>query len=368
MRPRFPVLTAAIFVAAALLLSTACSRADRLASAHEPPALTEARVTFLAVGDMMISRGVARAIRRAGDPLAPFQKMESILLSTDFNFGNLESPISGRNHVIGKGLTFNTHEGDVVGLREYNFRVLNLANNHALDMGINGLRHTMDVLEGRDVTYLGVGDDLGEAWQPKTLVVNGMKIGFVGASYSSFNDGGVARNSQVARMEETVRLQESIERLRADGADFVVATMHGGVEYTRRPDKTQVAFAHAAIDFGADIVIGSHPHWVQTIETYQGKYIFYSLGNFIFDQEWSRDTKEGLAIKVTLNCYQESPAADCSQSSPRTVEQIELIPIVIENYSTPRPAEALEAEAILKKIGSPPRVIEPEKERLLASE
>lgn len=366
MRPLFQAITAVICAAALQLFSTACSRTDQAASAQEPPRAAETRVTFLAVGDMMLSRGVARAIRRAGDPLTPFRKMEETLVSTDFNFGNLESPISGRDHILGKDLTFNTREGDAAALGEYNFRVLNLANNHALDMGLNGLRHTMNVLERRDMTYLGVGENLDEAWQPKTLVVRGMKIGFVGASYSSFNDGGLARNSQVARMEETVRLQESIGRLRADGADFVVATMHGGVEYTRRPDKTQIAFAHAAIDFGADIVIGSHPHWVQTIERYQGKYIFYSLGNFIFDQEWSRDTKEGLAIRVTLNCYQEMSGTGCAASSPRVVEKIELIPIVIENYSTPRLAEGLEAEAILKKIGSPPRVIEPEKERLLA--
>ena len=77
--------------------------------------------------------------------------------------------------------------------------------------------------------------------------------------------------------------------------------MHAGTEYTRTPMPQQITFAHAAIDDGADIVIGAHPHWVQTIEKYKGKYIFYSLGNFIFDQAWSQETMEGLTLKITVS-------------------------------------------------------------------
>ncbi|MDQ3801947.1 MAG: CapA family protein, partial [Acidobacteriota bacterium] len=267
----------------------------------EPERVTESRVTFLAVGDMMISRGVARSITRAGDPLLPFRKMDEIFRSTDFNFGNLEVPISGNNNVVGKGLVFNMHTRDLAGLKAYNFKVLNLANNHALDQGVSGLRRTQEFLSEHGFTYLGVGDNLEQAWQPKTITVKGVKIGFVGASYASVNDGGVARNDYVARIEDKDRLRQAIERLRGEGADFIVATMHAGVEYTRRPHEPQIEFARNAIDFGADMVIGAHPHWVQIFETYKGKYIFYSLGNFIFDQEWSRDTKEGLALKITLN-------------------------------------------------------------------
>lgn len=311
------------------------------------------KVTFLAVGDIMISRGVSRAIARSGNPRLPFEKMSDVFLSTDFNFGNLESPVSGNDNIIGKGLVFNMNTRHIEGLTAYNFKVLNLANNHALDQGTKGLSNTQDILDKNGITYLGVGDNLDEAWKPKIFTVKGVKIGFIGTSYASINDGGVARNDYVARMEDTDRLKTAIQQLKTQGADFIVATMHAGVEYKRKPDKTQIDFAHAAIDHGADIVIGAHPHWAQIFETYKQKYIFYSLGNFIFDQSWSRDTMEGLALKITLQ-NQKSEV-----SSKTQIEQIELIPVIIENQSTPRPANEVETQQILKKIGAPERIIKP---------
>ena len=104
------------------LFGSACSDSASPSPPKPPPVVTvDARVTFLAVGDMMISRGVARAIDRAGDPLAPFKRMEEIFLSTDFNFGNLESPISGNDNKVGKGLVFNMRTRDIAGLKKYNF-------------------------------------------------------------------------------------------------------------------------------------------------------------------------------------------------------------------------------------------------------
>ena len=356
----FRFIISALFLLALIIFSLTYQKPSPIEQTvvAPPERITESRVTFLAVGDMMISRGVARAITRAGDPLVPFRKMDEHFRSTDFNFGNLEVPISGNNNVIGKGLTFNMHTRDIAGLKAYNFKVLNLANNHALDQGTNGLRRTREFLDESGFTYLGVGDNLEEAWQPKTITVKGVKIGFVGASYASVNDGGVARNDFVARIEDKERLQKAIEQLRAEGADFIVATMHAGVEYTRRPHQPQIDFARAAIDYGADIVIGAHPHWAQIFESYKGKYIFYSLGNFIFDQEWSRDTKEGLALKITLNSRKSSAPASASKYGTG-VEQIELIPVVIENYSTPRPANEIEAQQILKKIGADGKILKP---------
>ncbi|HEY0429530.1 MAG TPA: CapA family protein [Pyrinomonadaceae bacterium] len=344
----------ALILSVFLIFCAACPNSPATTQPPKPPEqITETRVTFLAVGDMMISRGVASRIVGANDPLLPFRKMESVLRSTDFNFGNLEVPISGRNNIVGKGLVFNMNTRDIVGLKTYNFKVLNLANNHALDQGINGVRETRKFLAENNFTFMGTGENLEEAWQPKIIDVKGVKIGFVGASYSSVNDGGVARNEYVARIEDKDRLKQAIEKLKADGAEFIVATMHAGVEYTRRPHQPQVDFAQAAIDYGADIVIGAHPHWIQIFEQYKGKYIFYSLGNFIFDQEWSRDTKEGLTLKITLDNKK-------SSTSQTRVEQIELIPVVIENYSTPRPANEQEAQQIFKKIGATEKIIKPQ--------
>lgn len=304
------------------------------------------RVTFVAVGDIMLSRGVDHAIECEGNLLLPFSQLSELLSSTDFNFGNLESPVSGNDKIIGRGLIFNAHQHDLAGLVKYNFKIVNLANNHALDQGLKGLRFTQKYLEKMNISYLGVGENKIQAWQPKIIDINGIKIGFVGASYTSINDGGSIRNSYVARTDEFEYLKVSIEKLK-NTADFIVVTMHSGVEYKRNPNRAQIDFARTAIDSGADLVIGSHPHWIQTFEKYQGKYIFYSLGNFIFDQRW-QETKEGLVLCVSvLKTYDEN-----SQKISTRLERIELIPIIIERVGMPRRATGKEKNSILKKIGT----------------
>ncbi len=316
--------------------------------------------TFLAVGDIMLSRNVAGSIVKANDPLLPFRNLEQLLRSTDFNFGNLESPVSGRNDFNPTGsLVFNAPPAYAASLKQYNFQMINLANNHALDQDKAGIDYTQKFLDSQGLSHVGVGNTLDQAWQGKIITANDIKIGFVGASYSSLNDGGKATNNYVARIEDTKRLKASINNLKKQ-ADFVVVTMHAGTEYERTPNAGQAAFAHAAIDAGADMVIGAHPHWVQTTEQYKSKYIFYSLGNFIFDQEWSQDTKEGLTLKITLESTKtSSPIAPGAasvddlqgQRLSAKLKQIELIPVVIENYCCPRLATDIEAQTILKKIG-----------------
>ena len=317
-------------------------------------------VNFLATGDIMLSRNVAGTIQKAHDPLLPFSKMADILKSTSFNFANLESPLSGSDYFNPDGsLVFNAPPKFTQGLKDYNFQVLNLANNHAFDQGLPGIDYTTKFLDGLNIKHEGVGTTLDEAWKPAVVESNGIKICFIGASYASSNDGGKTKNNYVARIEDVKNLKLEIQNSKSL-CDFVVATMHAGIEYTRTPDQAQKDFAYAAIDAGADIVIGAHPHWVQTIEKYKGKYIFYSLGNFIFDQEWSQDTKEGLALKIQISKDKvQNPAMagaatlDDLQGGRQgaTIRSIELIPVIIENYSTPRPATLDEIKKILQKIG-----------------
>ena len=334
---------------------------------------TTTEVNFLAVGDIMLSRDVAGQIKRNGtDANWPFHKLSELLVSTDFNFGNLESPFSGRDDYTSvDSLTFNAPTWTQPGLINANFKVLNLANNHAFDQGLNGLLHTKKLLEeDMSITPVGTGNNLGEAWEGKIYNARGVRIGFVGASFASLNDGGVTKNNHIARIEDTKQLVQSINELKTR-SDFIVITMHAGTEYTRSPNTAQIEFAHRAIDAGADLVIGAHPHWIQPIETYKGKQIFYSLGNFVFDQEWSHETKEGLVLKIAieksgtcnqnLNGQQQVACADSLQGSNTgaKLKQIELLPIIIENYGQPRLANEIEKQRILKKIDVTTSVITP---------
>lgn len=322
----------------------------------------DTKVTFVVVGDIMLSRHVAARIDQHDNPSLPFAQVADLLTSTDFNFGNLESPISGNDKVKGRGLVFNTSTAHVPGLVSSNFKVLNLANNHALDQGVKGLRNTTRVLSASGISYLGVGEDKAAAWHPKLMTVNGVTIGFLGASYASINDGGGQRNDYIARIEELAYLQDALTQLRSV-ADFIVVTMHAGIEYKRHPHPSQRAFARAAVDYGADLVIGVHPHWIQTIEQYQGKYIFYSLGNFVFDQGNHQDTREGLTLRIVVGsskpAHRDATGAPNGRTVSAGLEKIELIPVIIQQCS-PHRAGAQDSARILRKIGVTSSVITPE--------
>ncbi len=376
------------FAASDKSLSTYFKQAEDLAKKTD----TKANVSFLAVGDIMLSRNVAGEIQKAKNINLPYEKMAEILKSTDFNFGNFESPFykisknclasEAVGIIGGHSLVFGSPCLYVKGLRDYNFQILNLANNHALDQGLVGLKFTTSLLSDPNVAiqHIGVGENLDDAWKPAIVEAKGMKICFIGASYSSINDGGKATNEYVARIEDAENLKSSILNLKSK-CDFVVVTMHAGTEYVRKPNQAQITFAHAAIDAGADMIIGAHPHWVQTIERYapncpspihgeggssaseeqeslkcgDPKYIFYSLGNFIFDQMWSQDTREGLTLKINLS---KSIAPNLQGNhQPAKLESVELIPIIIDNYSTPRPATETESKKILEKIGEKEKIL-----------
>lgn len=308
--------------------------------ATAPPVVVH-RVSFLAVGDIMLSRGVHQAISKKKDPLLPFSQLSSIFSSVDFSFGNFESPIDGTDFAGKSGeLTFNTPVSHIEGLVKNKFFVLSLANNHSLDRGEKAVISTKKTLQEKNIHTTGTGANLDEAWTPAYATYNDITIAFIAVSYASYNDNGKRKNEFIARMDDEIRLKNAIEAAKKN-ADYVIVSMHAGVEYKRNPNQMQQAFARKSIDLGADMIIGAHPHWIQTIEEYKGKMIFYSLGNFIFDQEWSQDTKEGLMLKISLEKIENTT----------TLKNIEYLPVVIENYSTPRLANEIEKKKILEKIG-----------------
>lgn len=339
-RSRF--VTGAATAVIAVVMLTGCPQrpAGNVQAPAEKRRVGERRATFVAAGDLMLSRGVSAAMDRAGSADLPFRPLADLLASSDFNFANLECPISGNDRIRGKGLVFNARTDQAAVIKKFNFKLVNLANNHAMDQGANGLRFTQKYLDELGVAHVGVGG-AGREWEPQIVESNGLRIAFIGASYATVNDNGATRNTDlVARIEDHDRLAAAVKSAQAI-SDLVVVTMHAGVEYTRKPHAPQVDFAHAAIDAGADIVIGAHPHWIQTTEWYRDRPIFYSLGNFIFDQR-DTETKKGLVLRVS---------AVLSETAARaSIDQIELIPIKIDGV-TPRRANPDESTSILRSIG-----------------
>lgn len=308
-------------------------------------------VSVVVVGDIMLSRNVAAKMKAAGDPYLPFRRVAGLLDSSDFNFGNLESPfapftpVSGSQGgqgdsawdgvIGGESLVFAAPNIALRGLDRYNFRVLSMANNHALDQTEVGLVHTIDRLAANGIRVVGAGASLEEAWQAQIVERQGRKIAFLAVSYASLNYGTDERNEYVARIEDLDRLRSQVRALKSQ-ADYVVVAMHAGNEYTSEPTTAQRDFAHAAIDAGAGLVVGSHPHWLQPCERYKEGLIFYSLGNFVFDLDSSPATREGAAVKILI-------AADNRVWA-------EVIPIEIENSCCPRVARPAEIAGALQRM------------------
>lgn len=312
--------------------------------------------TLLAVGDILLGRHIGTAIDKANNPNLPFEKTQELLSGADITFGNLECPFSDSNVPIREGIVFRCLTKYVPGLLYAGFDGLSTANNHAFDQGAKQIAFTRDFLLSQNILPVGAGRNQEEAWTPAiinrknsphlpSLIKEGegeFQVAFLAASYASHNDGGKTRNDFVARIEDLDILKSKISNLKSENY-FVIVSMHAGTEYMRHPNQEQINFARAAIDAGADVVIGHHPHWIQPIEIYKNRPIFYSLGNFVFDQSWSQETKEGLAVRLVIS---DPPAGEAG----KRLEKAELIPVIIENNCCPRLATGEKKRKILKKI------------------
>jgi poly-gamma-glutamate capsule biosynthesis protein CapA/YwtB (metallophosphatase superfamily) len=244
--------------------------------------------TLLVTGDVIPARGVDYFATQRGDFLWPFRPTAAYTKNADVTFVNLESPLF-QGCPVNPGPTF-TFCGDarfVNGLTMMGADVANLANNHLSNYGAEGISATEQLLNSHGIQTTGEG--------PVAVInVRGIRFGFIG-----FNGVGVAINKDA--------LKAGIARAR-QLADIVVVQFHWGKEYERQPmpDKgvptpdDPVVIAHDSIDWGADIVIGNHPHWYQGVEVYKGKLITYAHGNFVFDQMWSEETREGVLGTYTF--------------------------------------------------------------------
>jgi poly-gamma-glutamate synthesis protein (capsule biosynthesis protein) len=292
---------------------------------------------MLFLGDVMLSRGVSYQISKNNDLYYPFHSIQTLLRQNDFVFSNFESPIiSGRQIHTGE-MAFRVDENLAPILKELNFSILSLANNHLLDFGQKGLLNTLKLLAENQIQYIGAGENRQEAHRAKILEKNNIKIAFL-----AYNDSDVILATNEATENRPGTAFMDLNALKKDlaetkkSADFTIVSMHSGTEYKENPNSRQIEFAHTAIDNGANLVIGHHPHVVQPIEKYKNGYIFYSLGNFIFDQAWSQETTEGIATQIIF--------------SKNEIRNIKILPLIIENYSQPKIISRVDDTETFQKI------------------
>jgi poly-gamma-glutamate synthesis protein (capsule biosynthesis protein) len=246
----------------------------------------------------MLSRGVRRAILAAQDPALPFRKIAPLLSGADLTFVNLESPFSDDGPYRPDGLIFHAPPEAIAGLQLANVAAVSTANNHARDCGDRGVTFTVNWLRTHGIAPVGSGTSEAEVHDGIVLVRKGIRFGFLGYTYDQQNGNWHDQDARIA-LTDTATMVRDVMALRRR-ADVVIVSMHDGIEYQPRPNRAQIEFAHAAIDAGAALVIGHHPHVVQPHERYHNGVIFYSLGNFVFDQFQREATQHGEIAEVSF--------------------------------------------------------------------
>jgi len=226
-------------------------------------------VRLVAVGDISLQTRENRN---------PFGKVSQAFEDKDILFGNLETVLSKHGKEVEKAVVLRTSPDKVGYLQEAGFDVLNVANNHILDLGVEGCNQTFEVVNKYELRFIGVGNrEFAERWA--IVEKKGIKIGFVGYYQGGFKD---TQSGVIVNPIDESGIIRDIERLRSE-CDLVVVSLHWGIEKVFYPSPKQVTLAHKLIDAGATIILGHHPHVLQGIERYRDGLIAYSLGNFQFE-------------------------------------------------------------------------------------
>jgi len=256
-------------------------------------------ITLLFVGDIMLSRLIGDIMAKKNDWRYPFLETADFLKGADITFGNLEGPISSRGTKVGSMYSFRSDPRAIEGLLYAGFDVLSIANNHIWDYGADAVRDTLVILKDAGIGVTGGGVDYQEAHRPLIKEVKSTKVVFLGyTDLISSSLGSKTAKPAIAFLDIDLAISDVKEARKV--ADLVVVSLHWGNEYETTQNLNQEKVARALIDAGAQLIIGHHPHVIQPVTEYGGGYIAYSLGNFVFDQNFSPDTKTGLALKVTL--------------------------------------------------------------------
>ena len=242
-------------------------------------------------GDVMLSRHVGEFARLRRDPAWPMRDLTDLFSSASIKFVNLEAPFSDRGPLMKEGMVFKAEPDMVEALRAAGIDVVSTANNHARDCGGYGLEFTLDWLARHDIAAAGTGLTADAAHRGTVLERNRVRFGFLAYTYDQSNGNHADRDDRIAMLDAD-EMTDDVHAMR-ERADVVIVSMHAGAEYQSKPNAVQQQFAHAAIDAGATVVVGHHPHVTQTVESYRDGVIFYSLGNLVFDQFQRRETQRG---------------------------------------------------------------------------
>lgn len=262
-------------------------------------------ITATFVGDIMLDRGVRYSVQKNfdGDYSHLFDKTD-YLKASDITFANLEGPVSDTGTDLKNLYSFRMEPQVLDVIRSAGFDVVSFANNHIGDWGRQAFEDSLNRITSAGISFVGAGKTKREAEQPIIKEIKGMKIGFIGFSDVGPKQMEASDATSGILLASDPRFTEIIKNAKKQ-VDVLVVSIHWGIEYQEH-NVHQTELAHQAIDAGANLVVGHHPHVVQAIETYHNGLIAYSLGNFIFDQAFSKETMQGMALTVTFDAKDKS--------------------------------------------------------------
>jgi len=290
--------------------------------------LTNHEWTLVITGDVIPARSVNYQMTTRSDFTWPISNIAPLLSNSDLTLINLEAPLVKNCPVTTQGMIFCGDQKFIQGLKFSGVDVVNLSNNHIRNYGWDGVLQTENLLIQNNILTTGLTTTGSCANKPyfcskKTVKkIDDITVGFLGYTIVGVSADQNLLVSDIGSFDDEV--------------DVLVVSFHWGAEYTRSPvgapdDPRDIA--HLAVDNGADLVVGNHPHWIQGLEDYKGAKIFYALGNTIFDQEWSTETKTGIIAKLTF--------------SDSDFKDIEIFPLRLQDYGKAVLLEGVEKQGVL---------------------
>ena len=266
-----------IALVASVLLSLPVSAADRPDN--------DSTLTVVLTGDILLDRGVRKAIERHGVDHLFSDGVDSVFHAAQVVVGNLECPATEIEAPVFKKFIFRAEPSWLEALQRHGITHLNLANNHSIDQGRRGLIDTKENILAAGMVPIGAGANMAEASEPVLLAEQPRKVWLVPSLRLALENYAYLTDKPCVSQEPMDSLLQRVYRLRQqDSTAVIIVSLHWGAEHKLVPVPRQRLDAHLLIQAGADVLVCHHTHTLQTIEDYQGHMIYYSVGNFIFDQ------------------------------------------------------------------------------------
>ena len=281
-----------IVLAVSLSLSVSACHADILDN--------DSTLTVVLTGDILLDRGVRRVIEHHGVGHLFSDGVDSVFQSAQVVVGNLECPATKIQAPVFKRYIFRAEPEWLDTLRQHGITHLNLANNHSIDQGREGLLDTRQNILAAGMVPIGAGANMAEASEPVLLAEQPRKVWLVPSLRLALENYAYLTDKPCVSQEPMDSLLSRVHRLRQqDSTAVIIVSLHWGAEHKLEPVPRQRHDAHMLIKTGADLLVCHHTHTLQTIEDYSGHPIYYSVGNFIFDQP-SPLNSEACMVRLTI--------------------------------------------------------------------